>query len=112
MLLQQNRWRDVTEFITDTNEGRAEVKFFGIDLVYAAVEYRAPASLITFIFNFIEREHGNKIRLDSALLIKALYLPTNGITNRNEDENKRKWECAERKHVAVFLSDKIRVKCE
>ena len=108
-LVEQNKWHDIIEFILNTTEGKGELQFIGIDFIYLAVQYRAPVNLLGFIFDLFERETGQQITLDVALLRKALYHP---LTS-NEfyvciDRQTRKWENNERINVATFLSERIR----
>ena len=108
-LVEQNKWHDIIEFILNTTEGKGEPQFIGIDFIYLAVQYRASVNLLGFIFDLFERETGQQITLDVALLRKALYHP---LTS-NEfyvciDRQTRKWENNERINVATFLSERIR----
>ena len=108
-LIQQSKWQDIIQFILDTTEGKEEVKSIGIDLLYTAVQYRAPVDLIIFLFDIIEREsEDHRVTLDPTLLRKALYHPTtSNDTNVCIDQYSRRWESNERMNVASFLSEKI-----
>lgn len=108
-LIQQSKWHDIIRFILDTTEGKEEVKSIGIELLYTAVQYRAPVDLIMFLFDLIERENENHpVILDATLLRKALYHPTtSNDTNVCMDQCSRRWESNERMNVASFLSEKI-----
>ena len=109
-LIQQSKWQDIIQFILDTTEGKEEVKSIGIDLLYTAVQYRAPVDLIMFLFDLIERQsEGHQVTLNPTLLRKALYHPTtNNGTNVCIDQYARRWESNERMNVASFLSEKIK----
>ena len=107
-LIHQSKWQDIIQFILDTAEGKQEVKSLGIDLLYTAVEYRAPADLIMFLFDLIERENGKQMTLDPTMLRKALYYhPTSTKTSECIDQYSRRWEQSERINVSRFLSGKI-----
>ena len=107
-LIHQSKWQDIIQFILDTTEGKQEVKSLGIDLLYTAVEYRAPADLIMFLFDLIERENGKQMTLDPTMLRKALYYhPTSTKTSECIDQYSRRWEQSERINVSRFLSGKI-----
>lgn len=106
-LVQQSSWERVEEFILDTNEGKEEAQSLGIELLYIAIEYRAPADLIMAIFDILEKQHGKRVKLNHKLLLKALYLPTRIDKNVSGSLCSRKWESSERVNVARFLSRKI-----
>lgn len=98
-LIQQSKWQDAKEFVLHKSEGKEEAKSIGIELLYTAVQYRAPVGLMILLFDLIESETGRKITLNSTLLCKAMYHPT-----ASNDTN---WENTERMNVATFLSEKI-----
>ena len=106
-LIQLGAWEQITSYLLESFEGRDEVVTFGIDLLYIAVEYRAPASIIIVIFDLLEREKGMQMKLSPTLLLKALYLSPERRPNIYLDQSSRKWESNERVDVANFLSDKI-----
>ena len=107
-LIQKRKWQDIKHFILDSSEGQEEAKSIGIDLLYTAVEYRAPMTLITFLFDLIERENGHQMTLDPTLLRKALYhSQASNETNAYKEPYSRRWENNERMNVASFLSEKI-----
>ena len=106
-LIQLGEWEEITSYLLESFEGREEVITFGIDLLYIAVEYRAPASIIIVIFDLLEREKGRQMKLSPTLLLKALYLSPDRRPNICLDQCSRNWENNERINVANFLSDKI-----
>ena len=107
-LIQIGKWQDIPSYLLDSFEGRQEVITFGIDLLYIAVEYRAPANIIAMIFNLLEDTRGREMKLSPTLLLKALYLSPDRGTNICLDRCTRKWENSERIDVASFLSEKMR----
>ena len=108
-LIQQSRWKEITRFNLHTNEGKKQVEFLGVDLLYTAVKYRAPVDLLILINDLLERENGQQLTLDPTLLRKALYYSTTrNDTDVCKDLQSRKWESNERMNVASFLSKKIR----
>jgi len=106
-LMRDGRWEDLMSFLMRSTKGREEASQFGTELLYVAVEYRAPASLITLIFNIIENAQGGQMTLNSKLLLKALYFSPKDSTDICFSTCDRRWEKRERGDVANFLSSKI-----
>jgi len=107
-LVQREQWENVTSYLIDSTEGRLEAQLLGIDLLYVAVSYRAPPNVIMLIFNIVENDKGRQMKLNSKMLLKALYISPKSETKFCTNESKRRWEKTERSDVACFLSRKIR----
>jgi len=107
-MIEKGKWQEFMNFWMKSRQGKEEAQVFGTQLLYLAVEYRAPANLITLIFNLLEHEKGRQMTLDSKLLLKALYDSPKNNSNAYMNHCTRRWEKRERGNVANFLSSKIR----
>ena len=108
-LIKLCKWEEFHEFITDSYEGRNEIEICGSDLIYSAIKYRAPSSLIILIFELFQRSHSHDIKLNRNLLLQALYISPKKESNMSSEICNRKWEGNELVNVADFLSNKIRM---
>lgn len=106
--LQTKRWQALKTYLKDTKEGRQEISKFRTDLLYIAVEYRAPPSLIKCIYELLECEYEGLIQLERGMLLKALYFSSNKSIRVCNNEQSRKWKNDDLLDVANFLSAKVR----
>ena len=108
-LIIQSKWDETVEYIRDTYEGRKEIQIYGVDLIYSAIKYRAPSSLIILIFDLLERTYSHEIQLNRTLLLQALYISPKEDSSLSPNLCSRKWNGSELNNVADFLSNKMRM---